>query len=426
MLRGATVEVDITPPVGVRMAGYTARTGGSEGIHDPLKAQIILLESGKNSVVIATLDLIAVSSEFVGKIRKNLAEKIKIDEQSVLIACVHTHSGPEGFLSGMPFLLEEPNPVLEEITFQKITGAVYWAKRLLQPIHLSSGFDLGAGIGLNRNDPEKGSVDPQLSVLRVDNSDHHPLAVLYNYGCHPTVMGSDNYLISADFPGAARQQLHKIFPDTIFMFCNGGSGDVSTRFSRRKASFDEVDRLGGLVAASVIKAMNTSENCKNLDLCHKTAKVELPIREFTSESQVKQSIAEMKDSLEILKKKGEPPGELRKLVTKIEGAEIQLLLSASFSHQKTVSAEIQALVVGDFRLYAIPGEPFSNTVIAIKEHFKPDPVMVISYANGYVGYLPEPSAGKSSTYEDFVSPYTHQAAQIIKETIFSQLGNLHG
>jgi len=427
MLKGAAVEFDITPPVGVRLAGYGSRTGASEGIHDPLMGQVLVLTSSDNqTVVIATLDLIAVSTEFSGKLRSILWEENQIEPKNVMVACAHTHSGPEGFLSALPFLREEPNPTLEEITLQKIVGAVRWAYRLLQPVHLLSGSDWVAGIGLNRNDPVQGSVDQQLSALRVDDENHHPIAVLFNYGCHPTVMGDDNYLISADYPGAARKLLHKTYPDATFMFCNGGSGDVSTRFSRREASFDEVDRLGSLVAASVLKAMNTAEICQSQDLASKLFQLDLPVKEFQDEAAVKQSIAESKKELEEMRKRGDAHGEQRKIITKIEGAEIQLILAAGFSNQKTVPIELQAFIIGDYRIFSIPGEPFSKTVIDIKEHFTPQPVMVISYANGYAGYLPEHEEGQSATYEDFVSPYTSEAAKLIKTAIFTNLASING
>ena len=426
MLRGAAVEFDITPPVGAKLAGYASRTEESVGIHDPLMGQVLMLESTNHALVIVSLDLIAVSTEFTGRLRKILLEELKIDPKNVMIACAHTHSGPEGFLTTLPFLREQPNPLLEEITLQKIVGGVKWANKLLQPVQLLSGNDWGAGIGLNRNDPVQGSVDQQLSVLRVDDESHHPIAILFNYGCHPTVMGGDNYLISADFPGAARNFLKKAYPDTKFLFCNGGSGDVSTRFSRREASFGEVERLGQLVAASVLKATHTAQVCQNQHLASKSTQLDLPVKEFPDESLVKQSISESKETLEMMQKQGEPQGELRKLITKIEGAEIQLFLAHSFGAQKTVSIELQAFTIGDYRIFSIPGEPFSKTVIDIKEYFTPQPVMVISYSNGYAGYLPEHERGESSTYEDFVSPYTSEAAKLIKTTIFSQLADNYG
>ncbi len=46
MVHAASVEIDITPPIGGKMAGYGARTEVSRGIHDPLKAQVLQMRGG--------------------------------------------------------------------------------------------------------------------------------------------------------------------------------------------------------------------------------------------------------------------------------------------------------------------------------------------------------------------------------------------
>jgi hypothetical protein len=122
----------------------------------------------------------------------------------------------------------------------------------------------------------KGSADQQVAVLRVDNLDGKPIAVLYNYGCHPTVMGTDNLMISADYPGAVRKVLHGMFPDTVIQFANSAAGDVSTRFTRRAPTFDEVERIGQIMAGAVLHAMNTAEPFEAERIKGRMEKVDLP------------------------------------------------------------------------------------------------------------------------------------------------------
>jgi len=169
-----------------------------------------------------------------------------------------------------------------------------------------------------------------------------------------------------------------------------------------------------------------AEPCKEEKLAYQSINVDLPIREFLQKEEVEQSISEKKKLLENMKRNNSEAGKIRQVVTTIEGLEVQLALANSFRHQKLVKCEIQGFLVGDFTIFSIPGEPFSKSVIEIKERFKPSPIMVISYANGYVGYLPEYAPGASGTYEDYVSLYTNEGAQIIKKAIFNRLGNIYG
>ena len=46
-------------------------------------------------------------------------------------------------------------------------------------------------------------VDREYATIRLDRADGSTLAVLFNYACHPVVMGRDNYQYSADYVGTA-------------------------------------------------------------------------------------------------------------------------------------------------------------------------------------------------------------------------------
>ena len=43
-------------------------------------------------------------------------------------------------------------------------------------------------------------VDPMIAVLRIDQMDGQPLALLVNYAAHPVIFGPDNMRFSAEFP----------------------------------------------------------------------------------------------------------------------------------------------------------------------------------------------------------------------------------
>ena len=61
-------------------------------------------------------------------------------------------------------------------------------------------------------------VDPTVTVLRVDDRNGVPLAILTNYACHPVVIGSDNSQYSADYPGVTNRFVEKAFGGNVQSF----------------------------------------------------------------------------------------------------------------------------------------------------------------------------------------------------------------
>jgi hypothetical protein len=68
--RAGVARVDITPPIGHEMGGYPARKHGSTGLHDPLYATVLVLESVGNSIALVTCDLRSFVSTRVGELAR--------------------------------------------------------------------------------------------------------------------------------------------------------------------------------------------------------------------------------------------------------------------------------------------------------------------------------------------------------------------
>src|SRR5499433_773282 len=88
-LRAGVSRIDITPPVGHAMGGYGNRTAGATGVHDPLYATVLALESGETSLALVTCDLRSFVSTRVGELAQQ-----KFGVRNTVISVSHTHSGP--------------------------------------------------------------------------------------------------------------------------------------------------------------------------------------------------------------------------------------------------------------------------------------------------------------------------------------------
>jgi hypothetical protein len=405
MLLAAAVEIDITPPVGVPMDGYGAREGNSVGVHDPLLAQALLLRRGEERLLLFTLDLLGVGLDFSRRARGRIAEAVDVEGTEVMLACTHTHSGPAGFLPRVSGLGAEEDEDLQEITLRKLVGAARWAQDRLQPAQIGVEIGQVMGIGRNRNDPETGPIDPRVTVLRVDDDGGRPLAVMMNYGCHPTVLGYENRYLSADYPGAARRVLRGVYPGTVFMFTNGASGDVSTRFTRRSQTFAEVERMGRILGGEVLRAMQLVATGAPAALSSRVADVEIPLRDFPPPEEASQILEERKAELEQLEEAGASHGEIRRATTKVEGARAQVRLVEALADQTHVATQMQVMRIGELLFIGLPGEPFSRLVLDLKEASSAAHTAVVSYANDDVGYFPDEESMAEGTYEALSSPY---------------------
>ncbi|MBM3997108.1 MAG: hypothetical protein FJ303_23605 [Planctomycetes bacterium] len=75
-------------------AGVVGHVRPTNGVRDPIRAGVLLLDNGDTRAAIVTLDLIEASSDMVAQLREAIAEKTKTPAKNILVATSHNHSGP--------------------------------------------------------------------------------------------------------------------------------------------------------------------------------------------------------------------------------------------------------------------------------------------------------------------------------------------
>lgn len=389
-------EIEITPALGLEMDGYMARVGTSAGVHDPLLAQVLVLEYQERRAALVTLDVMAVSRSFTDDVRRDLATLLGTTTDAILVCASHTHSGPMGLQDRTPIGSGQLDSRLVADVREKIRRAAGKAFERRQPVQIRSASGNVSGIGGDRNRPER-PVAPRITVLDFEVADGKPAAILLHYACHPTVLSAANLDYSADFPGTARRRIRETYPDTVCLYVNGAAGNVSTRFQRRDQSFDEVERLGGLLGEQVVRLLTAAAPvAPALDsVCES---VELPLREFPVEArQVGLS------------------GNARIDTVRAEGATIEEQLRSAFRGYTSQPAEVCALHIGPTTLLSVPGEAFNDLAVSLRE--SSPTALVAGYANDYLGYFPTQAAIDDATYEALSSPYDVRAHQKLQERL---------
>lgn len=277
----------ITPETSVFMHGFGARNRKSEGVHDDLYAKAVLLE-GDGRLLILTLDVLGSDHSFTEAIKETLRLQFGLTHDEVLINYSHTHASV--FLTGpirplqrgdysiaqadWPETIQEVDLGEDEKLYVRIEAAVVDMVRNCTERLAQGRLSIAVGqadLAIVRRVPHEDGAkwqpnyeapyDRDLIVLKLTDERDQVRGILYNYGCHPTAIGSDNYLFSGDFVGAASAALEAEFPGATAVFLQGCAGElkplgsaVGDRF--KSCSFDEADSIGRELAAEVVRIIN--------------------------------------------------------------------------------------------------------------------------------------------------------------------------
>ena len=85
---------NVTPPLGVPMAGYAQRAGGADDVHDDLTARAVAFEYDGRSAALVAVDTCMLPVEVARRAAARIEERTGIPAGCVIAAAVHTHSGP--------------------------------------------------------------------------------------------------------------------------------------------------------------------------------------------------------------------------------------------------------------------------------------------------------------------------------------------
>ncbi|RLI37129.1 hypothetical protein DRO55_02020 [Candidatus Bathyarchaeota archaeon] len=402
-LKAGFSKVDITPPVGVYLSGYILRGEPSQGVHDNLHARALVLDDGKTRVTVVSADLTGLFMESIDRIRSKASELTGIGRENILIACTHTHSGPATFfMRGVEEVDGEYLALLE----RKIVDSIVQANNGLRESSLAVGSGLVRGVGYNRERRSREPVDEELGVIRVNSLKGDGGCLILNYACHPVVLGPSNLFISADYPGAVERFVERSL-GLYCLFTCGACGDIDPITNLEvwgKGTFGDVERLGRLIGAEAVKVAEGLDGTTNVKMGTKTASIELPVREPPSVDEAKKELSAWRERLEELRRSGASTGELRIAKAMIGWAEDVLRSLTNRSFPKSKRIEVMLIGLNDTLLVAIPGEPFVEVGLKIKEASPFRYTYVIGYGNGEVGYFPTAEAFNRGGYEVEMAP----------------------
>ena len=375
---GASI-IDITPPNGIAMAGFAARTEVAKGDHDALTVRALVVDD----TAIVTVDVIGIDANLSARARA----RASLPDQAITITATHTHGGPvsmPGRLSAKAdhaFIL-----CLEDAVVKAVDLAIVNQK----PARLVGGIGVEPGFASNRRRLD-GPVDTGIPILRFESVEGSTIAILVSYACHPVVLGADNLSWTGDYPHFVRKKLETTFPGAIAIFATGCAGDVNTGHSAAASlsllatperSFAKAKEIGFGIANSVIdgRLTDVSGNVGHsevfADICFEQREQEAP--DILAKSW--RLAAKDTSSLEVI---------WANWAEKHMGRDLSPL-----------KARITALKWGSVGIIALPGEIFAETALEIREKLaQKDPLFILAYADDNPGYIPPESDYLRGGYE---------------------------
>jgi len=247
-----------------------------------------------------------------------------------------------------------------------IAGGLHAAAKNLAQARVGFGSEHLEGFTRNRrwhydNDARKAAgetpaLNSVLSIMRFDSTEGKCRAILVHFATHPTILGADNMLVSAEWPGVLQQSLETAFPEAVALYCNGAEGDQSPDGAKGENAFEKVKEYGTRLA----------ERARTLATAIKTKPGEtIGIVRITP------------DLPPIIFSPGAKNGPYKSY----EPAAKEALPR---------KAEIQILRIGDTALAGLPGEPICEVGIQTQKQvgaagFKN--VLTVGLANDYLGYI---------------------------------------
>ncbi|MBT3891630.1 MAG: hypothetical protein HN617_02250 [Planctomycetaceae bacterium] len=248
--RAGAHTVDITPPIGIPMWGYGARSDDpSTGVLEPLEANALVIATGDAKLAFVGLDLgRAPTRKSMANIRRLIKEQTGIEH--CFIAGSHTHHGPCLELGHLEGSAGEYVRSLEK----KIAEAIIAANKQMVTARMGVGSDQ---VDMNRNrhtDIEPKPIDQELAVIRFDDMTGNPIALIVNYAAHPTSIDSDQLEYSPDYPGFLKKHVRKSL-NCECLFMQGASGDLST--NRRGNDYRAFGTLLGQKVVEIAKSIET-------------------------------------------------------------------------------------------------------------------------------------------------------------------------
>lgn len=410
-LLAAFEKVEITPRYSVHLGGYFNKRV-SEGVLDPLHMRLAALSDGEHRFLFIQVENCAISTPDAEDIRNRIARESEYQKHEIMLFTSHIHTGPD--LIGF-FGLPKEKRYLEDLKRMVVEAAVRlnpqasvslsFARATYERLAYNRRWVMkGGGVVTNppKNSTERlrpeGSVDREANTIVFKDEGGRIQALFVNISNHTDTIGGN--MISADWPGFMERHLNKLLetdiPVFLFLAPQGNINHFEFESERAQTNYQEAQRLGRAYAEIVASSLT---HLKPFSLKGGASPAQsLEAREILLPIPARKiSAAEIEKAEEILSRKegrkenqGRPltAEDLAKNHATVEWLFARELVELAKNMPKNYRVPLQAVKLGSVAFAAIPGEPFVEVGLELKNIAPFELVFPVALANGYFGYIP--------------------------------------
>lgn len=342
----------ITPKGRAFLAGYSAITRKSWGVHSDLWAKCLALEDKNgNDAVIVSMDLIGMLPNDIQKIKEKVGN---IAPGRILFTFTHTHSAPDTYgiwgatLLGIP-LVSGRDPEYIEFLAEKTAACVDNSVKNIGPAKIV--FAQKKISVKNLAGAPTDEIDDNLSVMQVRKSDGK-IITLVNFAIHPDA--SVFSLISQDLVYYLENYVEKrTYGES--MFVNGAQGGVQPRFINHKwhKKWNEAKRIGERLGRETMDAL------------------------------VNHSAAFSENSIVFKKKYFYPAMQNKNFIKAAKYG----FLPEFRDKDGNLETEVNYLRIGNAGIITAPGEAFPNIGLSVRKAMKDEITFFFGLTNAELGYM---------------------------------------
>lgn len=459
MLSAGTGRSDITPAPGTPQGGWGAQTHERGITADlPLYATALTISDGACQFILIDVDAIGFDEVVTSRILDEVQIATGMPRSHIRLSCTHTHSGPNTFrlemIRGGRSMIEAYIQSLPA----HIAGAAWQSMQSLTPVRVqaASGIcsinvnrrvrlpDGRIGVGVNSG----GFVDHTVRVVSFAGRDGEPVANLLHYACHPTTIAWQSQCFTPDYPGMARHVMERA-TGARCLFLQGAAGNLGPKvgFTGDHSVYRRWGRALGLTGAALAANMDVAcvryqmdrvqesgapialyvpvaeiEEDSHLDVAYRM--VPLPVRVMAPPEEAEAEAGLLRDEAKSIRERGASDEEIRFALALATQAGIRAGLSSRFHGKATIGWPLQTVAFGGIALSATAGEPFAETGVEIAKRSPFPHTLFSGYSNGGFGYLPTREAFAEGGYEVSTSPFTQDAADVLRDAVLEQLQEL--
>ncbi|MGB7294925.1 MAG: hypothetical protein WBC70_04985 [Candidatus Aminicenantales bacterium] len=463
-LLAGLAKINIDPAVGIPHMNWGSASHIVATAIDPVGNYLraLVLSDGKQKFALVDVD--AGSPAVADEAIKRASELTGIPDEHIRLGADHSHADA-GLSSGKGPTGADLRPYMKMMeTYQaevadKLVGVIVEANSKLRPVHAYGMVGTGhvninrrfraqgekalwPAVGLN---PE-GFVDRELPVIRIDDAQGNPYAVLVNFQAHGTVLAYENRTVSADWPGNMRKTVETCLPGATCIFFQGAAGnqgpiegytgdlEVAHRLGAimgheavalalRISTVKREPQFEGYVESSALQAKQPHRVLGPHDATLKYASkiLELPSRIITQDNidRMTKLKRDAEKNLRSVQQAGGSEWELNQAAARLRRWSNLLDRYKRPADPKPVMLEIAVLRIGEMALLFTNGELFAEIGAALKKTSPFKVTMFCGYGNRVGGgYMPTKEEFALGGYEVDGTRYGPDAAEkFIEESI---------